>query len=738
MMAHTRWVILIVMVGAGLPSPAAAAALRRARFAIVDLAAPLPPDLTAPEGKSRWDLTGVEVESTVWRNIEAGDAEIRLAEGETLTAFDTRPEEAGEAARRWLLPDRSPEGLRPGRRETLELDATVDGRPVRLRIEVETVGIGWVHLPSGPREAVLQRALIFEGPAGGRGLVPARLAHRWVDPRAGVVAEIAGPVAPGGRSRLSVASALVAEQVTAAADLKIYVDELDDAPLASIAYGWDRGAGTTVASLTPEGHTTIGALVAADAWDFSDNTSGAEVASTSAPVNAAETCNASQCGYNPGGAHPGRVLSREDKNFGTPSLRKINAVTEREQRAADVTLWLRGGALNEGVSGGIGEGESRFCYANDGGTRSPVPLWRFPNQDAAGWYMQAGDPAYVGGPFACEQNLYNSVCGGTGTFSTLYTKGCTSTSGFGVHPGTQEGQVLKGGVVTLPSGHTFNTLLGRTVADYCVYLGSACSSFFKVAEVRAVVHLWQVPHLGTVVRLQSANLVSDTTSYTTLAETDIKFGLFPPRSIAALPGPTDTTVDLLWDPGLDTHRIDGYRVHWGTASGAGTPYPFNSIDNPGQVSFAGTTATVSGLSPGTTYYFTVTSRSTFTNPSSGVVTTFESLLYPTTVSGDPAFVYPVEVQATTTGGICIPAAEVTGVTVQHDGTGIRICWDPVSDPCLAGYRILGADSPEAAGNFTPQADTGLETCFTGAPSGTFFLVVARGTGGTGPWGHYGQ
>src|SRR6185295_7850280 len=155
------------------------------------------------------------------------------------------------------------------------------------------------------------------------------------------------------------------------------------------------------------------------------------------------------------------------------TLVKTNSVTEREQRPSDVTVWLRAGAQNEGVAGSLGSGESRFCYAADEPT-----VTRSPHQDPLGWFMQPGDPAWVGGPFNCEQNLFNSVCGGSGTFSRIYTKACAGS--VGTHTGTLSGQSLKGGVVTLPSGHTFNSLLVRTVADVCVYLTSGCASIFKV------------------------------------------------------------------------------------------------------------------------------------------------------------------------------------------------------------------------------------------------------------------
>jgi hypothetical protein len=361
----------------------------------------------------------------------------------------------------------------------------------------------------------------------------------------------------------------------------------------------------------------------------------------------------------------------------------------------------------------------------------PVPLWVLPHEDAQGRYFQAGD-TWTSAPFACDQSIYNGVCGDTSQlFSILYAKAC------GTHTGTQNGAALKGGVVTTPSGHTFNALLVRTVADFCVFSTAACGSLAKLSEVRTVNYLWQVPHIGTVARVQSIQNAADTTSFTTLAETDFKFGLFPPRSLT-VGTVDDTSIALTWDPGLDTHRISGYKVYWDTDPGAASSYAFNSQANAGQVAFNGTGATISGLTPGTTYYVTVTSLSTFTDPSTLVARTYESILYPTQVSGDPSYVYPVEVQTRTTGGTCIPTAEVTGLTVAYDPAGIRICWNPASDPCLLGYEVLGAATPQAAANYAPVADVGLVTCWAGNPSSSFFLVTAAGTGGHGPWGHYGQ
>jgi hypothetical protein len=264
-----------------------------------------------------------------------------------------------------------------------------------------------------------------------------------------------------------------------------------------------------------------------------------------------------------------------------------------------------------------------------------------------------------------------------------------------------------------------------------------------VDTVRTVNYLWQVPHVGTVVRLQSPQVApQDLTSFSTLVDTDIHFGLFPPRSITVT-GTTASSVTLSWDPGLDAHRINDYKIYWDTDPGAVTSYAFNSISHPGQVSFSAgppPSATISGLTPGLTYYFTVTSRTVFTDPSSGVVTTYESLLYPTQVSGDPAFVYPVEVQATLG---CAATAEVTGVTVNTTGTPgeIQICWSPAADACLTGYDLLGSSDA----GFSSLGSVGLTTCWTGSPfeplpigSVAHFLVTTTGATGNGPWGHYGH
>jgi len=755
-------------------------------------------DLLHPEGRTRWDLT-----------------------------LCTPP--AAAAADRdalWLKPEAPASGRVLGSERTFELDQPTSAGVDRLFVRTQVTGAGWLHLPTGVRDVLLERLLVLRRAHGAPGFTPDRLVDRFLARDGTVLAAVWGRPSAEGKEREDILGAHLADVGEAGLVplTRLYEDEVIGGVLHSVNYGWDRGKNALVSSLTSPSFANMGALVDASSWDFSGNgerhaiagttTANAttsitgvgtafqtalvvgdkislssnpgqyarvtaissntqltvasalgngttqninrksgEYTSTSVAVSAAETCNSTNCGYTIAGA----IMDREDKNADEKTCStatttvctvdancpagqtcvnraiKTNAVSQRiETAGSDVTYWLRAGAQNEGLAGSLGEGESKFCYTTTGPTvRTPVPLWRFSHPDPGGYFLQVGD-TWSSAPFACEQNLFNQICTAScGIFCQLYTKACND------HLGTQSGQVLKSGVVTLPSGHTFNALLVRTVADFCVYAFSGCGT--PLSQVRTIVHLWQVPHLGTVVRLNSPqNGPADLRSFSTVDETNIAFGIFPPRTIQST-GASDTSVSLAWDPGLDTRRINGYRIYWDTDSGAGSGYAFDSINQAGQVAFAGTTAVISGLTPGTTYYFTVTARSTFTDPSSGVVTTYESERYPTQIFGDPGFVVPTEVQAATSGGTCTPTAEVTGLRVNKAAGGeTQVCWNLSTDPCTTGYRVLGATSPLSDAGFATVADNGLSTCWTGPTGAGYFIVVARGSGGTGPWGHYGH
>ena len=732
---------------------AATTTLRESRIRTVAAGEPLPADLLSPEGKTRWNLESLT--SSAARTVAI------LRQDQGLVRESRRPGEpsverstiSGPDAERWLLPDHDAAQMKMGTRVVLEFNETQDGLVDRLIADVVTVGIGWVLLPDDPEEVVLQRVLVLRQRAGERAMRPELLIHRWVSPREGVLATISGPASADGKTRLAVGSIEFSEKAAAsAATTKLYADQIYRGAFVDLKYGFDkRGAATNpipVSSVVPDaGINNMCDLVNLNTWDFSGVTSGQETATTETLATLAETCNAPNCGYAgypPGGTLEPVILERLDRNL-TGTIRKDNQIVQRENRATDVTLWLRAGSQNENVSGGFGSGETRFCFTDQVGfPRYEVPIWRMPHNDAGGWYTQAGDTWSSDPATTCVQSFYNCQCGSCGgLLQTLWSKACSS--GGQNFSGTQNGKIVKGGVVKLPSGHTFNAVLLRNTTEFCTYSGSGCS--FQLATVRTIVYIWQAPFVGSVALLRgpqrsdftaaeiSAGAETPCTNFTTIEFTDISYGLLPPVSITA-GAATDTTVALSWNPGNDTHRINGYKIYWDTDPGASTAYAFNSVANSGQVAFAGATATISGLTPGTTYYFTVTSLSDYTDPSTSVVTRYESIRYPTTASGDPSFSYPIEVTATTTGGSCIPTLTVTGLTVDKATPNVHVCWQATTDPCAVGYDVLASDDKTSDASWTVVGQVGLTTCWDGDPAHTYLLVRARGTGGNGPWGHY--
>src|SRR6185436_8060528 len=202
-----------------------------------------------------------------------------------------------------------------------------------------------------------------------------------------------------GRTRLTIDSIEVVQSVlTGAATLKLYADQLYRGTFVDVKYGFDKAAGSTipVSSLVPDpGINNICDLVNLSTWNFSGITTGQETATTETPSNASETCNSASggyAGYPPGGGLQNPILERLDRNLTGATKRKDNQVVQRENRAGDVTFWLRAGAQNEGVAGSFGSGETRFCFTDQAGLpRNEVPVWRMAHNDAGGWYTQAGD-----------------------------------------------------------------------------------------------------------------------------------------------------------------------------------------------------------------------------------------------------------------------------------------------------------------------------------------------------------
>src|SRR5262245_25005156 len=256
--------LAILLVAAAFPAgaaPAAASADRAGRadqevvvrFATVNTSS-LPRDFVDPEGRTRWDLRALTTRDRFTRRIGAAPfaaagagVPVRLADDTTppyrpgavpSIAGAARPgprswrfvdPTGGDGALRLLRPDAVKGALLPGTRAQYRVDQEdeADGSGsrgrTRLLLTSTIAGLGWLHLPSGPREVVLERLLVLRAPEGdpptgaalSANFVPDRLVHRFIDPRAGVVAEISGPPDETGRGRFAVAEASVAEEVLA-------------------------------------------------------------------------------------------------------------------------------------------------------------------------------------------------------------------------------------------------------------------------------------------------------------------------------------------------------------------------------------------------------------------------------------------------------------------------------------------------------------------------------------------
>src|SRR5262249_1638614 len=119
--------LLAATLGAAASDPAP---IRQARMADVVLTGETT-DLLRPEGKTRWDRSGLKVGPGHVRTLRPDGDGIALTDETTATIRYADTD--GISARRWLLPDGDHEKLRPGTRERLELIETRGGVETRLR-----------------------------------------------------------------------------------------------------------------------------------------------------------------------------------------------------------------------------------------------------------------------------------------------------------------------------------------------------------------------------------------------------------------------------------------------------------------------------------------------------------------------------------------------------------------------------------------------------------------------------
>jgi hypothetical protein len=182
---------------------------------------------------------------------------------------------------------------------------------------------------------------------------------------------------------------------------------------------------------------------------------------------------------------------------------------------------------------------------------------------------------------------------------------------------------------------------GAVLPDVCIGTGERNRQYLLV---------WLVPEYGPLIQIRSeGDQPPDLTTWTQTNSTVIGTGLLPPLSVSvgAVGG---SSIEVSWDPGLRPGDADGFKVYWGTESGAVTPPPNQS---PVLDAALGNSWTITGLDPETEYFISVTSVRSYTDPVSGVTTQYESIALPTSIGADVDgdglrdTSYPPEVSAST-------------------------------------------------------------------------------------------
>jgi subtilase family serine protease len=254
-----------------------------------------------------------------------------------------------------------------------------------------------------------------------------------------------------------------------------------------------------------------------------------------------------------------------------------------------------------------------------------------------------------------------------------------------------------------------NSSNGASVGDTCAFYDITAGSNAQPCEVSGYAAASNRP-LSTcasasgytygIVQVSS----SSTVAYNASSGYDLATGLgsmnvaYVIETIAGVHAPTDlaltangSSVNLSWT-GLAIAKT--YNVFEGTSAGG-------EAAAPAQAGITGTTTTVSGLTPGQTYYFYVTG----TTPA-GIAT------------------YPSEEV-----GITLPPAAPTGVATTGTATTITLTWS--ASNAASSYSVLQG-SAAGAESSTPVATgiTGTSYSLSGTAGKTYyFQVIAVGQGG---------
>ncbi len=286
---------------------------------------------------------------------------------------------------------------------------------------------------------------------------------------------------------------------------------------------------------------------------------------------------------------------------------------------------------------------------------------------------------------------------------------------------------------------------GAVITSYRVYQGAGQTPAVNVtgtsATVTGLTNGTRYSFKVTAVNKAGEGPTSGAASATPTAATTSPG---PPNGLAA--SPADGKVTLSWTaPGSDGGAaISGYEVYRGTSPGGESGAPVNGS------LVGGTSYTVTGLTNGTTYYFTVAavnqaelqsaqSGEASATPAAAGTAASASATRPASGSssaGTPATAAgaaPGSPSAGTASAAGTPGAP-TGLTATPGNAEVGLSW---TAPAAAGgsparYRVYEGTSPGFTLGTPVMSTTSTNATVTGLTNGNtyYFVVAAVGAGGT--------
>jgi outer membrane protein assembly factor BamB len=366
-------------------------------------------------------------------------------------------------------------------------------------------------------------------------------------------------------------------------------------------------------------------------------------------------------------------------------------------------LWTQGVENGDNSSPAVGPGGVYVSYPDwvyDFDPTTGAPLWHYASGGDGGG---GRTPVYAGGTLYVRDwttepasNIFNATTGAiVGQFTATTAPAISATSGFFMNSGTLS-------AVDLASNNTLWTFAGDgslvaapIVVDGSVIVGSGSGNLYALDATTGKV-TWQVKAPAAIEGPDEQNVsqpltglaVADGILAVPASNTLVAYSIFGPPAPMGLTATSGVaSAELAWTAATGA---TSYNVYMGSQAGAeGTTAVLTGV--------TGTSASVtSGLTPGTTYYFTVK-----------------------TVSASGLSAASNEVSATPTA-----AAPPANLSANPDVDSVDLSWTAstgaTSYAVYMGTAAGGESTTAVAGGIT-----GTRATITGLTPGTKYYFVAR-------------